>query len=368
MTVQLLINGGEVSVRRLTVTDEGKGKLTFLLRETVSVDVGDSVEVKKDGSTIAKGKVTKIVTERKHHRKTVHCIGMTDILYREVVLDSDHHVYSNMDAGAIVKDLIDHYFYCRVLRLSENWKLGNYDQWARNVYGSITDSIVDGEEKITDATKSGGSYWIYDNTDKANQHRAKILLPSPPFTVEFDVRAEDTAASQMGQVGIGLTDQDGYIQVWCGLSDWYGNLINLQKEAKITGTSFDGAASSGTKYHFKIDVTATSIKVYVDDALFAEKDDSPSLKYLSIAVGAYGGYPFLQAGYIDNIKLKETLTSNNVNTSTGTTINRIDGYGRTVGDVIEELAERAGCCFYVDNSDDVHFFPEGAESTGLTIN
>ena len=175
MTVQLLINGTEVSVRRLSITDEGKGKLTFLLQETVSVDVGDSVEVKKDGSTIAKGKVTKIVTERKHHRKTVYCIGRTDILYREVILDKDHRVYTNMDAGAIVKDLVNYYF-------------------------------------------------------------------------------------------------------------------------------------SGV------------------------------------------------------------LTSNNVNTSTGTTIDRIDGYGKTVGDMIEELAERAGCCFYVDNSDDVHFFLEGAESTGLTIN
>jgi len=175
MTVQLLINGGEVSCRRLSVTDEGKGKLTFLLQETVSVDVGDSVEVKKDGSTVAKGKVIKIVTERKHHRKTVHCIGRTDLLYREVILDSGHIIYANMDAGAIVKDLVDHYF-------------------------------------------------------------------------------------------------------------------------------------SGV------------------------------------------------------------LTSNNVDTSTGTTINRIGGYGKTVGDVIEELAERAGCCFYVDNADDVHFFLEGAESTGLTIN
>jgi len=175
MAVQLLINGVEVSTRRLTVTDEGKGKLTFLLLHTVSVNVEDIVEVKVDGSTIAKGTVTKIVTERKHHRKTVYCIGRTDILYREVILDPDHRVYANMDAGAIVKDLVDYYF-------------------------------------------------------------------------------------------------------------------------------------SGT------------------------------------------------------------LTSNNVNTSTGITINRIDGYGKTVGDVIEDLAERAGCCFYVDNSDDVHFFVEGAESTGLTIN
>jgi len=175
LTVQLLINGIEVSARRLSITDEGKGKLTFLLLHTISVNVRDTVEVKVDGSTIAKGKVTKIVTERKHHRKTVHCIGRTDILYREVILDPDHHVYANMDAGAIVKDLVDYYF-------------------------------------------------------------------------------------------------------------------------------------------------------------------------------------------------SSVLTSNNVNTSTGTTINRIDGYGKTVGDVIEELAERAGCCFYVDNSDDVHFFLEGAESTGLTIN
>jgi len=175
LTVQLLINGSEVSARRLSVLDEGKGKLTFLLLHTVNVNVGDSVEVKVDGSTIAKGKVTKIVTERKHHRKTVYCIGRTDVLYREVILDPDHHVYANMDAGAIVKDLIDYYF-------------------------------------------------------------------------------------------------------------------------------------SGI------------------------------------------------------------LTSNNVDTTTGTTINRIDGYGKTVGDVIEELAERAGCCFYVDNNDDVHFFLEGAESTGLTIN
>ena len=175
MNVQLLINGSEVSCRRLTVTDEGRGKLTFLLLPSVSANVGDAVEVRVDGSTIAKGKVTKIVTERKHHRKTVYCIGRTDLLYREVVLDKDHRIYANMDAGAIVKDLVDHYF-------------------------------------------------------------------------------------------------------------------------------------SGV------------------------------------------------------------LTSNNVNTSTGTIIDRIDGYGKTVGDVIEELAERAGCCFYVDNSDDVHFFVEGAESTGLTIN
>ena len=174
--VQLLINGVEPSiVRSISVVDEGKGKITFHVPHTVNVSVGDTVEVKVDGFTIARGTVFKIETERKRWRRTVHCLGRTDILYREYVLDSNHRVYANMDAGAIVKDLVDHYF-------------------------------------------------------------------------------------------------------------------------------------SGI------------------------------------------------------------LTSNNVNTSTGTTVDRIDGYGKTVGDVIEDLAERAGCCFYVDNSDDLHFFLEGAESSGLTIN
>jgi len=175
VNVQLLINGVEPSiVRSITVTDEGKGRITFLVPHTVNVGVGDSVEVRVYGSTIAKGTVYKIETERKRWRRMVYCLGRTDILYREYVLDSDHRVYADMDAGAIVKGLVDHYF-------------------------------------------------------------------------------------------------------------------------------------SGV------------------------------------------------------------LTSNNVNTSTGTTIKRIDGYGRTVGDVIEDLAERAGCCFYVDNDDDVHFFVEGAESSGLTV-
>ena len=61
------------------------------------------------------------------------------------------------------------------------------------------------------------------------------------------------------------------------------------------------------------------------------------------------------------------LTSNNIDTSTGTTISAIDGWGKTVGEFLEELAERAGCAFYVDWNDDVHFFPEGGEESGLTI-
>ena len=61
------------------------------------------------------------------------------------------------------------------------------------------------------------------------------------------------------------------------------------------------------------------------------------------------------------------LTSSNVNSSTGTTITNIDGFGKTVGDVIEELADRSGCVFYVDSVNDMHFFVSGAEDSGLSI-
>ena len=60
------------------------------------------------------------------------------------------------------------------------------------------------------------------------------------------------------------------------------------------------------------------------------------------------------------------LTSTNINVTTGTTVSSIDVYGRSVGDALEDLAERAGCLFYVRDSD-VHFFVEGTEDSKLTV-
>jgi hypothetical protein len=61
------------------------------------------------------------------------------------------------------------------------------------------------------------------------------------------------------------------------------------------------------------------------------------------------------------------LTSVDVDTATGTTVSSIDGYGKTVGDMIADLADRAGCIFFVGYDDSCHFFVEGAESSGLSV-
>ncbi|MHA1286260.1 MAG: hypothetical protein ACTSPB_02530 [Candidatus Thorarchaeota archaeon] len=61
------------------------------------------------------------------------------------------------------------------------------------------------------------------------------------------------------------------------------------------------------------------------------------------------------------------LTSNNIDTTTGVNVVRIEFDGKTVGAALEELAKRANCYFYVDNDDDVHFFIAESVSSGKTI-
>lgn len=61
------------------------------------------------------------------------------------------------------------------------------------------------------------------------------------------------------------------------------------------------------------------------------------------------------------------LTSVNIDTTTGVTVTHIEFDTKTIGAALEELAKRANCCFYVDNSNDVHFFIAESVSSGETI-
>jgi len=172
--IAFLLNNSEADFYMpLTVTDDQRGSARIVVPISLDVSRGDSVEIKVDGTTIFKGEVKGVATQFRDGIKNLLCSGVNETLYKRYILDLGHYSYSDMDAGAIVKDLVDYYF-------------------------------------------------------------------------------------------------------------------------------------------------------------------------------------------------ASVLTSNNVNTSTGQTIS-IDGYGKTVGEVIEDIAERAGCCFYIDFDNDVHFFLEGTESSGETI-
>jgi hypothetical protein len=60
------------------------------------------------------------------------------------------------------------------------------------------------------------------------------------------------------------------------------------------------------------------------------------------------------------------FTTNHVNINVGITISDFDCYEQTVGDALEEVATRAGCSFFIDEDNDLHFFIEGSTG-GVTI-
>ena len=61
------------------------------------------------------------------------------------------------------------------------------------------------------------------------------------------------------------------------------------------------------------------------------------------------------------------ITTNNVETLTGTTISKIGFNHKNIFDSLKELAELAGYYFYVDENKDVHFEVKGGISSGETF-
>jgi hypothetical protein len=94
----------------LSVSDEGRGSGRIVVPYGLDVVIGDSVEVKVDGDTILKGAVSGISKRRREGTKTLSCLGKTNVLFQNYILDTSHSAYESEDAGAIAKDLIDTYF------------------------------------------------------------------------------------------------------------------------------------------------------------------------------------------------------------------------------------------------------------------
>ena len=61
------------------------------------------------------------------------------------------------------------------------------------------------------------------------------------------------------------------------------------------------------------------------------------------------------------------VTNNNVDTTTGTTIERMPFNHKNIFDALKELAELSGYYFYVDSDKDVHFEAKGDIPSGLTF-
>jgi len=199
---------------------------------------------------------------------------------------------------------------------------GTMSNWNENVIGSITGSISNGEYSVSDATKSSSSYWIYDNSDTANQHQASGLTLPEDFIVEFKTTVGISESSEMGQIGIGLVDSNNLIRVFVGHSDGNVAFYRLSRQAMIEGSSNDlrviDGVSGQDSVNWKIVKIGNSVTVYANNAYFYSGSLSSTPTKLSIAIGAYGGAPFLDNAYIDDIKLTPLVSSDNYSDTSAT--------------------------------------------------
>jgi hypothetical protein len=174
----------------------------------------------------------------------------------------------------------------------------NPDKWSINAVNSITYTVADGKLQITDATKSGNTYWIYNNTDTGSQHQAKYGIVdnvAVEWLSEFPVM---TAASDMGEVGLALVDANNLVRAYLFHQDDYGAGI-VPYRAWIYETTFgEESATGGETVKFKMTRTGTTVKFYVNDVLKATGTLTGTPAKLAIAVGAYGGYTFAKVNIL----------------------------------------------------------------------
>ena len=128
-----------------------------------------------------------------------------------------------------------------------------------------------------------------------------------------------------------------------------------------------------------VDPTTNIFKGIIEDINFRGDTGSEKIKIIGRDYGAILQdmtvqpiiYKNTDAGVIAKQVLlnntEELLTGNNINTSTGTTIERIGFNQVNVFSALQELAELAGCYFYVDTDKDVHFEVKSSTASDETF-
>jgi len=107
----VFIAGGLEAISKLSVEESEDGIITVELPYATPVAVGNTFEIKTDGTTWIKGTVQRIRRARMDiPEKVITCYGKTHVLFEKYCLHADHHTYANKDVGWIANDLIDHYF------------------------------------------------------------------------------------------------------------------------------------------------------------------------------------------------------------------------------------------------------------------
>jgi hypothetical protein len=200
----------------LSVTDEGNGSCEITVDYDLAVVHCDSIEVRVDGDTIIEGAVFQIDTNRKKGIQTISGRGKTATLYQEYVLDSNHHDYATMDAGLIVRDLIDFYFVgilsSAQVDINTGVVISSIDGYGKSV-GEMMEDLGD---------RAGATFYVdYDDIVHFRVEGAEsselTISASDVFDVQKSVRGEavkkvtvEGGCSVIGSAGSGIPHK--YVQ------------------------------------------------------------------------------------------------------------------------------------------------------------
>jgi len=189
MKVQVFVNGSEVEVYSLEVTDEDRGLSKVTVPYDLRVSRGDTFEVKVDGHTIQKGTVAAITKQRRRGVKVLTCRGKTAVLWDKIVLDSGHRKYVSQDAGAIAKDLIDHYFSGTLTSNNVDTSTGTTISYI-DLYGK---TVGDALQELAD--RAGADFYVDDDGDvhffvKGSEDSGYTITENDIFDIEVTEQGE----------------------------------------------------------------------------------------------------------------------------------------------------------------------------------
>jgi len=201
------------------------------------------------------------------------------------------------------------------------------NKWTPNYQNTVYYEVTNSNLRITDATKSGSDYWIYDNTDTGSQIKANFTILNN-MIVEWKQKMEtQSSASQYGEVGLALNKADKTLEVYNPqFDDRNDTILYVVGYFAFIGTNKYTTRiniQANTYYIHRIIKDSTSYTLTVHDLngnqiLSFSATSTATISYISVAVGAIGGYPFsiMQIDYVRVYKSDDPATFTELKIST----------------------------------------------------
>lgn len=182
-------------------------------------------------------------------------------------------------------------------------------KWLAGAVNTVTHGIDSGKLRITDATVSGSTYWIDDNTKTGSQIKAESRFPSS-FALEWTSSISNTSAGNRGQAGMAFTDSDSLVHAYLAHSDDSTGTINTLRQWLLESTAQSESGNADEEVTFKMVKNDSTVRYYVNGV----EKYSGSLTGLpvafSITAGTFGGAAFLDYCDIDDVTIQPYYDTN----------------------------------------------------------